>query len=521
MAALSEKEQIAVLSAPITLPCGLTIRNRLVKAAMEELFFPRPNGPGELDEALHEVWGQGGWGMIISGNVQVSPAHLGSPLDLAVPSSSPPPAETAAAFARWAASLRPSSSSNTSRTAGPTPRTLAIMQLNHPGRQSMRFGSGRPFSSPALAPSAVPLSAGNGMLGQVLGKALWGTPREMASEDIGEVVQGFVRGARLARETGWDGVELHASHGYLLAQFMSPKTNLRSDEYGGTARKRLALLFRIIDAIRAELPQESGFCVGVKLNSSDYVKGGLTEQDALDNIKSIAEHGGVDFIEISGGSYENPEFMSSASTQQPSSVAREAFFDAFAHRARWLVSTLPPSTLPSPAPLILLTGGLRTRLGMVRALYSPSKSPASADLVGLARPAAADPLLPRRLLSPAVPAAEARAPTYDSLSGVRWLRFLFGWVAVAGPGLDVLWHTMALRQIALRRREEKRRWRALHGVEKKGEVVPLQRSEEGYPLSGFWVLAWRVHIAPALPGWLLGFAGAVVVAVLGKSYSFL
>ncbi|GAA6022576.1 hypothetical protein JCM10207_006591 [Rhodosporidiobolus poonsookiae] len=519
MSILTEKEQIAVLSQPAILPCGLILPNRLVKAAMEELLGLPGSRPSELDEALYEVWAQGGWGMVLSGNVQVAPDHLGFPFDITVPSpSSPTSAEKTASFARWAraASSAPCTSFK--------PQTINILQLNHTGRQSMRFVCGRPDGRAALAPSPVPMTTGPGWLDRYIGRVLFGTPREMGERDVDEVVEQFVRGARLAKETGWHGVELHASHGYLLAQFMSPKTNLRTDAYGGSARKRLTLLFRIVDAIRTEMPQASGFCLGIKLNASDYVLGGLTEQDALDNIKWIAEHGGVDFIEISGGSYESPEFMSTSTADQgikrPSSAAREAFFDTFSHRARWVVSTLPPSTLPTPAPLILLTGGLRTRLGMTRALYSPTKSPPTADLVGLARPAAADPFLPHKLLSPTVPANEARAPVYDPLSGVRWLRALFGWIAVAGPGLDVAYHTMCMRQVALRRREEKRRWRGLNGREKDGEQVAVQARGQ-YPLSNFWVLAWRVFVAPLIPRWVMGVAGAVLVAVVGRSWSFL
>jgi hypothetical protein len=237
-----------------------------------------------------------------TGNVQVSPQHLGTPFDVVVPSPSSSFTDSAArkaAFASWARALRSPPSSSSPPGAPPPPRTVNILQLNHPGRQSLRFFHGRSYSTPSLAPSAVPLSAGNGACGRLLGQALWGTPRAMNERDIEEVVESFVQGARVAKETGWDGVELHASHGYLLAQYMSPKVrcvfplsrplflprgerlglssifvvqvNLRTDEYGGSARKRLALLLRIIDAIRAELPQSSGFCLGVKLNCSDYV----------------------------------------------------------------------------------------------------------------------------------------------------------------------------------------------------------------------------------------------------------
>ena len=199
-----------------------------------------------------------------------------------------------------------------------------------------------------------------------------------------------------------------------------------------------------------------------------------------------------------------------ATPKRPSALAREAFFDAFSQRARWLLSTLPPSTLPSPAPLILLTGGLRTRTGIARALSTSTKQPAAADLAGLARPAAADPFLPLSLLSSSVPSSAARAPAYDSLYGVRWLRALLGWVAVAGPGLDVLWHTMALRQVALRRAAERKR-----GVEQ------VQRVGAGdYELCGFWRMAWRTWVVPAVPSWFGGIAAALVFAVIGRGWKW-
>ncbi|BGP55352.1 hypothetical protein JCM8202v2_002952 [Rhodotorula sphaerocarpa] len=492
---------------------------------MEEML-----GLGELEEALYETWAAGGWGMIISGNVQVDAKHLGTPLDIAIPSSPAECERSKRAFSRWAQACRPAVPSTSNPRSDSPPEPLAILQLNHPGRQSMRCLCGRPPSEPSLAPSAVPLRIGTHPLARVVSRTLWGSPREMTAENIDDVVEQFVAGARIAREAGWDGVELHASHGYLLAQFMSPRVNRRTDAYGGSARKRLTLLFRIIDRIRDEIPQQSGFALGVKLNSSDYVKGGLTEQDALDNIKWIAEHGGVDFIEISGGDYERPEFMNPLTLGgRPS--AREAFFDSFSQRARWVISTLPAGTLPSPPPLILLTGGLRTRSGIASALSSASKTPPTADLVGLGRPAAADPLLPRKLLAPSVPGAMACAPAYDSLSGVRIFRWLFGWISIAGPGLDVLYHTMLLRQIALHRVAEKRKSAATSGAGTgEGTLRPpppppvVRRrgadDEDVHPLSNFWILAWRVYVAPwvPVPGWVVGLAGGLVLAAFGRGW---
>lgn len=107
----------------------------------------------------------------------------------------------------------------------PELQPLRIMQLNHAGRQSMRIMTGRPFASPALAPSVVPMTAGKGYLGKMVGKLVWGSPKEMDQGDIDEVIEQFCRGARLAKETGYEGVQLHSSHGYLLSQFLSPQVS--------------------------------------------------------------------------------------------------------------------------------------------------------------------------------------------------------------------------------------------------------------------------------------------------------
>ncbi|CEQ40306.1 SPOSA6832_01915, partial [Sporobolomyces salmonicolor] len=233
MPVLTDSEQISALAAPLQLPCGLELQNRLVKAAMEEMLGTGNGLPSELDCELYRTWAEGGYGMILSGNVQVSPEHLGTPLDIVVPSSSSSSRGAAlAAFSSWASSLTPSPSSIPPKCKRP----VSIMQLNHAGRQSVRFFCGRSPFKPSLAPSAVPMTSGSGPLGRLIGRLIWGTPKEMSEDHIAEVVDSFVRGAKLAKESGWDGVQLHASHGYLLAQFMSPKVHLEVSLLCGAPR---------------------------------------------------------------------------------------------------------------------------------------------------------------------------------------------------------------------------------------------------------------------------------------------
>ena len=132
-----------------------------------------------------------------------------------------------------------------------------------------------------------------------------GTPREATLDDIDAVVAAWVHGARLAKEAGFAGCQLHGAHGFLLSQFLSPRTNRRTDDYGGSPEKRLALLKRLVREIRDVCPRP--YCLSVKLNSADYMATGmgLSMDEGLGQVKWLVECGEVDLIEISGGNAEN------------------------------------------------------------------------------------------------------------------------------------------------------------------------------------------------------------------------
>ena len=178
--------------------------------------------------------------------------------------------------------------------------TKAIVQINHPGRQSPP-GAGRSFFSKTIAPSAVPIRIGDGLLAS-LRRLIFGTPREMTVAEIEDVVRRFAATAKLAADAGFHGVEIHGAHGYLLTQFMSAKSNLRTDAYGGTVAKRAKIVVDIINAMRAVVPE--GFCIGIKLNSVDFQSKSEFE-DCKEQLRIIAS-AGVDFVEVSGGTAENP-----------------------------------------------------------------------------------------------------------------------------------------------------------------------------------------------------------------------
>ncbi|KAK4047695.1 hypothetical protein OIV83_005203 [Microbotryomycetes sp. JL201] len=472
---LTQKQQVELLSRPLTLPCGLELPNRLVKAAMEEILGTTEHDPSKRHFRLYSEWSKGKWGLVITGNVMVASKYIGSPVDVCVPfSSSKRYQQSLEEFKHW------HSASNKHN------KTPTIIQLCHSGRQSMR-GSGRSVFEPSVAPSAVCVKPRPGLVGSALGHVMFGTPKALSKAEIQDVVDSFVQGAKVAHETGFEGCQLHVSHGYLLAQFLSPTTNLRTDEYGGSPRNRLRIVLDIISAIRKELPLETGFCLGVKLNSSDYVKGGLTEEDALDNIRWLCEHGGLDFIEVSGGTYESPQMLQedhetqAAMSRKASTNAREAFFLNFASSAHKLVENLDNSSLPSPKPVIMVTGGFRTRSGMADALHS-----SSTDLIGLGRPAAADPLLPLTLLDESVPTHLARAPKYSHKSG--WIRYIP--IPLVGPGISTIFHTLLLAQIS-------------RGQKPNVHMTFLSGLWNVWILEGIKALGWWVIVTV-----LLGLAGA-------------
>ena len=225
----------------------------------------------------------------------------------------------------------------------------------------------------------MPLQLGDSILERVLSKLAVGTPREMTQKDIDEVVQQFAAAAKLAYEAGFKGVELHGAHGYLLCQFLMAKTNLRTDIYGGTAAKRANIVIDIIRAIRKEVPDS--FCVGIKLNSAD-VGGTESLEENLEQVGLIVQEK-IDFIEISGGTFENLAMTGVGHKAPAKSSKREAFFLEYAEavRARF------------PNVVLMVTGGFRSRIGMNEALESND-----CDLIGVGRPAAAYPHLPKDLL---------------------------------------------------------------------------------------------------------------------------
>ncbi|KAF7339122.1 NADPH dehydrogenase [Mycena venus] len=420
--------------------------------------------PNEFHFRVYSRWSKYDWGMIFTGHVQVSPQHRSLARDLVLPrelseKSLKPFRELAAAM-------------HGSREEKP----LAIMQLNHAGRQSPNILGGRFPFAPPLGPSSIRVGSSlhnHGVLSDLLHRLIFQIPRSMSLLDIDEVVGAFVRGARLAAQTGYDGAQLHVAHGYLLAQFVSPKSNTRVDEYSCSPSNALRLLHRIVTETRAVVP--SNFVLGLKINSADYAESYTAGYaSVLDHVLTIASWGSVDFIEISGGDYEKPDFIMS----NPSSVtSRQAIFADFAHRALRAVASIPK------APLILLTGGLTTPAQLHAAL-----SCGHAHLLGIGRAAILRPDLPR-LLTQVQPDSDAPfAPAPDQRLGERWMR-IRQWlprVKLLGAGAAMAWYVIALRRLA-----------------QPGPFVQKPNYSLGSLAGVWWVWAWFGPEIPALRNTLL------------------
>uniref|UniRef100_A0A1I7V4L4 Oxidored_FMN domain-containing protein n=2 Tax=Caenorhabditis tropicalis TaxID=1561998 RepID=A0A1I7V4L4_9PELO len=244
---------------------------------------------------------------------------------------------------------------------------LAVIQLSHAGRQTPEHVNPTPWSASDV---------------QLVSSArftTYGKPKALSTEQVRtEVIDRFVYGAKYAYECGFDGVQLHGAHGYLLSQFTSPTTNKRNDKYGGSIENRQRIILEIYDAIRAEIPASTGFLVGIKTNSVEFQAEGTTLEDAKEMCQTY-ENVGFDFVELSGGTYEKLLF----NYERESSKKREAFFVEFAEQIR-------PVFIKT---VVYLTGGFRTTSAMVDAILKNATQG-----IGLGRPITAEPDLPKKIL---------------------------------------------------------------------------------------------------------------------------
>lgn len=352
------------LASPLTLPCGACLPNRIAKAAMTEGLADLHDNPGERLNTLYRRWSLGGAGLCVTGNAMVDRRYLERPGNMVLDEHS-----DGDAFRQLA-------------RAGTEGGNHLWMQISHVGRQCNRASGNQPVS---------PSDIGLDLMG------LFRRPRAMTVGEIEDAIRRYVYVATVAKDCGFTGVQIHGAHGYLISQFLSPRINQREDDWGGTLANRARFLLRIVAATRDAVGDD--FPVGVKLNSADFQKGGFDAEDSL-QVARWLEAGGVDLLEISGGTYEQPQLLghegiakNAMPPKRESTIKREAYFLAYAEAMR--------QSLSMP---MMVTGGFRSAEGMQAALAS-----GAADVIGLGRPLCVDPDLPRKLLD----GDAARCPAWE------------------------------------------------------------------------------------------------------------
>ena len=338
-----------MIDQPLDLPCGRKLASRFCKSAMTEGLATPKGLATDSHRRLYATWAKGGAGLLLTGNIMIDGRYLERAGNVVVEDDS-----GASALKAWAAAVH----AEGSQLWG---------QISHLGRQCPRLVNLTP-----LAPSEVQLHmSGN-----------FGRPRAATEAEILDVIERFGCTAGLLQKAGFDGVQVHAAHGYLLSQFLSPRTNHRSDRWGGSLANRASVLLEAVRSVRAVVG--GGYPISVKLNSSDFVKGGFALDDCIQVVRWLGE-AGIDLLEVSGGTYEQLEFFKARPRKEmrDSTRQREAMFLEYAKSIK-AVATMP----------VMVTGGFRTLAGMEAALQE-----GHTDVIGLARPFCLDPDFPRRMMA--------------------------------------------------------------------------------------------------------------------------
>ena len=372
-----------LLFTPITLPNGTTIKNRFFKSAMSEGMGTRDFQPKKNIATLYKRWAEGGTGLIITGNIMVDPKGTAEPGNIVFDKNS-----NMEILKEWA-------------KQGQQHGAKVMVQLNHPGKQAPKT-----VSKQTVAPSAVPL--GNGL------NKLFSTPRALTTSEVEELVQKFVTSAKVAKEAGFSGVQIHAAHGYLISQFLSPHDNRRTDKYGGSLENRMRFLKEIYLGMREELGKD--FTIGIKINSTDFKEDGLTEEDSLKTIIELANLG-LDFVEISGGTYERPAMMGATSKS-----TNQVFFAEYSKKLKQKIE------IP-----VVVTGGIRS-INAMNTLLNDNTT----DFIGIARPLTIDPNIPNKIKQGTYTIVE----TTRVSTGVKKLDKIFGSL------LGIVYYQVLMQNIA-------------------------------------------------------------------------
>ncbi len=345
----------------LTLPCGLVLPNRIAKAALSEFMADSDGVPSDNMITLYRRWGEGGAGLLITGNVMVDPHYIEAPGNVILNGK---PSKVARSRLRAIAE------------AGKSSGSAVLMQLSHAGALASKQVCGRPVA-PSLRRRG---TRGTG--------AFKSAPcRALTTDEIKSIVAQFVAAAENAADAGFDGVQIQCGHGHLISQFLSPRLNRRTDDWGGSLHNRARLMLEIIDEVRAKL--SGNFAISVKLNAIDFMEDGFSFDDCLGTVEWL-NGADIDLIEISGGSRVQPQMFG---LMQPDCYQADgrllsgynetgAYFGGFSKAVK-TVARMP----------ILVTGGVRKRQDAERIILHDV-----ADMVGFGRPMCLDNKLPEKLL---------------------------------------------------------------------------------------------------------------------------
>jgi len=372
------------IASSFTLPNGSVLKNRIAKSAMSENFGTRNHAPSKGLINAYNVWAKGNPGLLITGNVMVDSMALGEARNVVVEDY-----KDFELLKKWARSVE-----GTGVHLWP--------QINHPGRQAFAA-----INRETVGPSAISLSLGSA-------SKMFKMPIVLSDEAIWDIIKRFGNTARIMKEAGFTGCQIHGAHGYLVSQFLSPNSNIRTDQWGGSLSNRARFVLEVYREIRRQVG--SDYPIAIKINSADFQRGGFTEEESMEVIRFLSNEG-IDLIEISGGTYESPAMIQG--DRKKSTISREAYFLDYIEKARKLIKT----------PL-LLTGGFRSVSVMERALED-----GNLDVVGLARPFCLYPNLANQILDGSVERFETPIPQI----GIKFLDKL--------GGVELPWYELQIQRI--------------------------------------------------------------------------
>ena len=369
----------------LKLPCGAEVKNRICKAAMTEGLADEQNRATEKHVTLYSRWAEGGAGILLTGNIQIDHRYLERPGNVVVEGK-----QSNEQLSRLRAYAEAGTKNNTHLWA----------QISHAGRQTPAAVAPTP-----VGPSDIQLK----MPGAAFGK-----PRALEHDEILDIIARFAHTAKVLQDSGFTGVQLHGAHGYLISEFLSPDINTRTDEWGGSLENRARLLLESIRAVRKAVGDK--FPVALKLNSADFQKGGFSHEESV-QVATWLNDEGLDLLEVSGGTYEQPKLVGldsltlnpdRAEEVKKSTVAREAYFLEYAKDIR--------AVFKNP---MMVTGGFRSRAGMDAALEA-----GACDMVGLGRPLCVDSDIVNKLVSKQVDTTTIFEKSLQM--GPSWLHWLIG-----------------------------------------------------------------------------------------------